>query len=347
MKPNQKQSAKQQRIITATVIAVVLLAVLVVVLDWKDVRQIADRADWRFTLVALAFTAASYICLTLSYAVLNRFFGIRVRWRDLYYIGFTTSTLNNILAFMGAAGHSLRLVMIGNRGKPGEVLAASIFHSYLNNITMLALLPLSLLWLVAVRHVSGAGAISLGLISVLLIFLFLIATAILFLSPLRSWVLNIVNKIWHFITRRDINTTLTELDNALNKGFTVVKGRRLALVLLFFAGDWGFAAAALYFCFRALGYAPGWGVTLSGFGFGISAGNLSFIPGGLGVQEASMAGIFALLGTPFAGAVLAAILFRVVFDFIPFFISLVFYRQLLRGHVQPHPNSGNEKTNKP
>jgi uncharacterized membrane protein YbhN (UPF0104 family) len=56
------------------------------------------------------------------------------------------------------------------------------------------------------------------------------------------------------------------------------------------------------------------------------------IPGGLGVQEASLAGIYALLGIPFAQAVLVSILFRVVYDFIPFLLSLGLYRRLIRRH---------------
>jgi len=54
------------------------------------------------------------------------------------------------------------------------------------------------------------------------------------------------------------------------------------------------------------------------------------VPGGLGVQEASMAGIYALLGMSFTQAALVAILFRVVYDFIPFFISLPLYAWLMR-----------------
>ena len=54
------------------------------------------------------------------------------------------------------------------------------------------------------------------------------------------------------------------------------------------------------------------------------------IPGGLGVQEGSMAGIYALLGVPLNQAVLAAILFRVVYYFAPYLVSLAFYRRMLR-----------------
>ena len=74
----------------------------------------------------------------------------------------------------------------------------------------------------------------------------------------------------------------------------------------------------------------GLGTLLTGFSLGITAGFVSLVPGGLGVQEGSMAGIYALLGVPIGVAIVAAILFRIVYYFIPFLASLGFYRRLLR-----------------
>jgi uncharacterized membrane protein YbhN (UPF0104 family) len=70
---------------------------------------------------------------------------------------------------------------------------------------------------------------------------------------------------------------------------------------------------------------------IAGFNFGITLTIVSFIPGDLGVQEASMAGVFALFGVPFSQGVLVAILFRVVYYFVPFIVSSAFYWDLLRG----------------
>ncbi len=82
---------------------------------------------------------------------------------------------------------------------------------------------------------------------------------------------------------------------------------------------------------------------LLGFTVGILAGNLSFIPGGLGVQEASMAGVYALLGVPFVKATFTSILFRVLYDFIPFAVSLGFYHPLLRTSRQARMPDDKEK----
>jgi uncharacterized protein (TIRG00374 family) len=94
-------------------------------------------------------------------------------------------------------------------------------------------------------------------------------------------------------------------------------------------GDWVCMVAVLGFCFDALGNPIEPAVLLIGFVVGIAVGLLSMIPGGLGVQEGSMAAVYALLGVPLGQAVLAAILFRVVYYFAPFLVSLGFYRRLM------------------
>ena len=68
------------------------------------------------------------------------------------------------------------------------------------------------------------------------------------------------------------------------------------MLLLVAVGDWAGTIAALWFCFAALGTFLGAGVLVTGFSLGITAGFISMIPGGLGVQEGSMVGIYTLLG---------------------------------------------------
>jgi uncharacterized protein (TIRG00374 family) len=94
--------------------------------------------------------------------------------------------------------------------------------------------------------------------------------------------------------------------------------------------DWFSSMVALECCFEALGYRLSPGVLVTGFAIGVTAGLVSMVPGGLGVQDGSMAGIYHLLGVPLEHAVLAAVLFRVVYYFIPFGVSLASYWRLLR-----------------
>ncbi len=329
----KRRLSRQQTILVLTIVGFVALAVLAVALDWKQVSQVVGKSNLVLTLAALAFTTVSYVCLSAGYVIINRAFGIPVGWGHLFQVGLVSSALNNVLAFLGAAGHSLRLALVRQpSGRGGEVLAASLFHSYVNNVMMFVLMVVGLLIVLASNIVYGGGALSLALITAFLILGLAVATAMLFIARLRYWLIGRFAWLWHLITRKDLMPFMNEFSHALTHGLAAL-GRRpamLAVMLVLMLGDWAFAAVALWFCFAALGGAPGVGILLSGFGIGISAGNLSFLPGGLGVQEASMAGVFALLGRSFGQAVLAAILFRVVYDFVPFFLSLSLYGRLLR-----------------
>jgi len=325
--------SRQRKIIALTVVVFVLLAVLIVVLDRGQVHQIIGKARWQFTLVALLFTIISCFCLSFGYVLVDRVFDIRIGWWKLFEVGIVSNTLNNILGFLGAAGHYLRVELIKRRGiDSGEVLAASIFHSYLNNVMLLLLLALGLISLLVSHIVYGGSAIGLGLIAAILVVSLIVSTAMVFVPQLKSRLLHFTKTVWHFFSHRDITPFLTDFDHALTHGLVTLKSRpwELTLLLGLMASEWAFQAVALWFCFGALGNTPKLGVLLSGFGIGLSAGNLSMVPGGLGVQEASMAGIYALLGMSFTQAALVAILFRVVYDFVPFFISLLLYGRLIR-----------------
>jgi uncharacterized membrane protein YbhN (UPF0104 family) len=73
-------NSRQRKIILISVIAFVVLAVLIVVFDWNEVRDIIGKARWQFSLSALIFTIVSYFCLNYAYVLVNRAFGIGIRW---------------------------------------------------------------------------------------------------------------------------------------------------------------------------------------------------------------------------------------------------------------------------
>jgi uncharacterized protein (TIRG00374 family) len=325
---------RRQRIIIAIIVAAFLVvAGLLIAMDFKGVRQVLNQARWQLSLAAVAFSLLSDFCLSYDYALINKAFSINIGQLDSLQIGFVSSAANNILAFMGAAGHSIRVVLIRRKGiESGEIIAASIFHSYINNITMLALLLIGLLLLIFRHVIYGGNLVGVILVVIILSVLLAIFTVMIVIQRLRRWVLNISSKVWHFFSHRNITTFTNNLDSALGRGLEALKTRHILLIIIFLmmAAQWVFAVISLWFCFYALGKPPGPGVLISGFGVGISAGNLSMLPGGLGVQEASMAAVFALMGISIAQAALASILFRVTNNFVPFLISLALYGTIIR-----------------
>ena len=314
--------------------AFLVVAVVLIAIKWGDVSHVISQATWPETIVAVLFCLASDACLGYGYLLVNKAFGITFRGAQLLEIGFVSSTLNNVMALFGAAAHSMRVILVREKGiESGDIVAASLFHSYVSNIIMLGLFIVGLLSLFFAHIAFGSDVAAVAIAVVMVAALFVLVTATMVVGTMRRWALMTTRTLWQWVSHRDITPFITDLDQALTRGLFVFRQhpRLLAGLLAVTMAQWAFAAGGLFFCFAALGKGPPVSLLLAGYSIGISAGNLSMIPGGLGVQEASMAGVFAMLGVPFAQAALAAILFRMTDNFIPFFISLPLYAHLIRG----------------
>ena len=336
--PNLKAPSRRTSRIIALVVGIfVVVAVILLAVDWHEVKAVTSKASWAPTAIAVAFALASDACLSYGYVLVNRAFSIKLKTSELMEIGFVSSTINNIMAFLGAAGHSMRLMLLRRRSvASGEIMGASLFHSYINNVIMLGLFVIGLASLLFRHSVTASSPAAIISGVVLIVALFAVVTLVVILQPLRRFVLDLLRKVWRAATKRDIGRFLANFDDAMTRGLQAFRTRRLLLaaMLTVMVGEWALSAGGLWFCFAALGTPPHVLLLLAGFSIGISAGNLSMLPGGIGVQEASMAGVFALLGIPFGQAALVAIMFRIVNNFIPFFVSLPFYFRLLRTQAE-------------
>jgi uncharacterized protein (TIRG00374 family) len=327
------QSSKRQRILIGAILVVALIGVILVASDWEDFRKVLSEADWHLILPALFFTGISYACVGITYAMVSRLLGIKMGWRDLSEIGFVTVILNHIVTSGGVAGLSVRYLLMERHGvKVREVLSSSLMYFYLSSMVMVAMLPVSFYYLLNNATLPKGVAILIGIATVAMVVVSIIGALLLFVNALRSPFLEFIGKLLNNISRQDILKRFTKFNETLDHGSTALGTQPLKVfaIIVIVIIEWATAVIALGFCFDALGPVPSIGELITGFVIGLIAGVLSMVPGGFGVQEASMAGIFALLGVPFEQALLAAILFRGVYYLIPYVVSLIFYGRLLR-----------------
>lgn len=320
----------------AALIAVTLFliaGVLIIALDWKEMRQIIGEANWLLFAPSLLFVAVSYLCLSYCVAVVFRAFAVKENIGYLMRIGFVSTAVSYLMNVGGAAGVSLQFLLMRRRDIVVEdILAPSIFQLYISGLILVALLPLGLFDTLASHRLSPGGIATIGATAGVLTLLLLIATVIVFVAPARGAVLRGLSRVVQFCIRRDISKEMADFHSAMTRGVKFIRHQPsvLAMLVVLVIADWAGTVTALWFCFKALGNPIGIGTLLTGFSLGITAGFVSFVPGGLGVQEGSMAGVYALLGVPVRVALLAAILFRIVYYFIPFLVSVPFYQRLLR-----------------
>lgn len=317
-----------RRIVALVVAFIILVAVGMTVVDAKAAIAVLRQATWAWLLVALLAAAASYLCLTVALALLVRLFGVRLPMRDLLAVGFLSFAVNNVFSLGGVTGYSMRLYFLGRRGAPiQDVLGASLVHSYLNQSVMIVLLPSCLFYLFLKHPLGHTSFLELVVAASMALVVMGGATWLLFHDSTRSLAARVIGRAVRRVLRRDVDTHLTGLDQTLSRGMGIIRGRPgfFSLVAGLMVADWMWSAVALGFCFRALGHVPPPGVLITGFALGVIAGGWSMIPGGLGVQEGSMTGVFMLLGVRSETAFLAALLFRFVYYVLPFGVSLPLY----------------------
>ena len=315
----------------------VVVGVLIVALDWREVKQLSGSADWRFLILAVGFAAASYLCASASLVVMLRAFHVRLNRKYLLRVGMVSNVLENLIAH--PVGLSLRLLALGRHGvSHSQTVGSSVLLAYFKNLVFYALVPVSLVYIIFSYPVAFGGVIALGIVIAVVTVAIIIATVVVFSARVRVLVLKALVRIWRLVTRRDVKQQLAEFELSLTQGIAELRGHsgvRMPVAGLIL-GDAAATIVALWFCFAALHVPVHIGVLIAGFTFGVTLTIISFIPGDLGVQEASMAGVFALFGVPFSHGVLVAILFRVVYYFLPFFFSLSLYWALLQESNAEH-----------
>ena len=323
----------RNRAITAAVVLLALLAVTVVLLDWREVQHVLSIADWQWIAPALLLTGLSYWCLSHSFALINRWFGITMGWRDLLEVGFVSSAM--IASLGGLAGHALRVLLMARRRlAPGEIMAPSLFHSYVESLIFFGLIPASLTYLLFTHPLSSNVATGVGIGTGVLGTAFALTAVVFFFAPARRLALNLVQAFWRWTTRRDNRSSLLDFDITLRRGLATLRTRPrlLGLPVTLILADRVARVGVVWLCFLSLGSDVGLGVVVTGFSIGVALGVMSMVPGGLGVQEGTMAGTYHLLGVPLEQAVLASVLFRMLYYMVPLAVSLVFYRGALWGH---------------
>ena len=300
--------------------------------DWQDMRKVLAEADWRYLPIVLGLTFFSYAFYSYGYAVVSQMLEIRMRKRELAEVCFISTVVNHVLTTGGVVGYSLRYLLM-NMYKVSfkDVISSSIFHVYLTSLDMLTFLPLSFIYLMVNATVPQGAAIALGLMTLIFTLVLILTTALVLVPSIRQPIINLLARLAMKILRRDYKPWLTQLDESLTLGRHAIRTRPLLLVwvMVLTLADFVCSIAAMGFIFKALGTSVTPGVLVTGYVIGIMAGLLSMVPGGFGIQEASMAGIYALLGVPVEVAILAAILFRFLYYIIPYFCILPFYNRLL------------------
>jgi uncharacterized protein (TIRG00374 family) len=276
----------------------------------------------------------------LSYVFAHKLFKMEVPLRFQLVVSFITVAIGNLMDLGGVVGISLRAAMLHAKGaKLADSISASFIQTYFAFLTLLLLLPFSGLGLLMTHQLNDANQ-KVIVTSVLVGFIGSAgAASIVFWKKWRVTLFEFICKVIFKITKKEFTPNLLAVSNGLDRGIEGIIAHPIDFVymMLTIFLQW-FGTIMIVWCsFYALGISISIPLLITGFVIGMVVTNFAFVPGGFGVQEGSMAGTFALFGVDLHMALLVTLIFRVVYYFIPNFISLFLYWTGYRGYVVDEP----------
>lgn len=278
----------KRNLLLAIGLAVAVYLVLAVLSGFGDLRTALDGFRWSLVPAILGLVALSYV---------GRFF----RW--VYYLrvlGISLPTGINSVIF--AAGLSMAI----SPGKLGEVLK-SLFVKQVSGDPVARTAPA----VVAERATDGTGMVLWGLLGVLafnygpgLLLLFL-AVTVLGIAVLRSKRLSVLAERG-MAKLPGLDKLAPHVGDFHGASNTLLGTRPLIVGTVISFLSWGLECLAVYLCAVAVSAEQPFLVVVFIFAVSSLAGALSFVPGGIGVAEAGLAGMFVTVAG-LAGGVAAAL----------------------------------------
>ena len=331
--PKPVSSASRKLTTIIFVCFVVSLVIAGFSIDWRTVPELLHHINWYLLPLVFISTITSYWAAGLSFVYACRLFTFKARTAIIWKVGFLSTVADNIAMLGNVGGHSVRLLLLSRfeRNK-SEIFAVSLFAGYFYQIVFIGLFPLSFLLLLFMHTVPPVSALTLWVLALLFLALAIMLTEAMFSPWVRGRILDFSAWIVRRLTGKEVRGSLQVIDTALTEGIRDSRKRPDLLWKLLWLTilDWIMDAGTLWLCLLTLGTFVDPGGLLLGFVVGVSLGALSFIPGGLGVQDGSMIGIYTLLGVPIRTSVLAVILCRIIYTFLPYFISIFVYNDVVR-----------------
>jgi len=318
----------------AKIVFGVLLLILAAVLffDRAEVNELIFNAHWDRLIWAVIFTAASLFFGTYGFYVICREIKIKVEPRRLFIVGFVTIAINALITSASTAAFSLRIILLKSKEVSAkEIFSASILHTYFNLLAAILFLPVSLVFLLLDHRFPESDKITLIIFGAAMIAVFIYASYVFFSEKIRNNAINFFLRLTKFFNKKYHGTLFSDFKEVLDENvLSVDKKSTFIIISLVTLLDWLFTLFALWVCFWALGINLSFGLILAGFFVGIVIGFVSIVPGGIGIQEGSMAGIYVLFGVPFSQAIIAVLLFRLIYYIIPFIPAVLLYGNLLK-----------------
>lgn len=321
-------------------VGVALLALPVVMSDGGKLLAIAARIQAPLLALPVAFMVASYAAMSRSYQGIADAAECRLPFRDWIRITFVSNTVNYLVTSAGLSGFAVRMYLLGQQGVPsGRAVLISLVQTFLTNFTLLFFILIGFATLVLGHRLPPAALAAAS--GAVLAFTALLAWGVVLVyhRELRRRTLFFLADTGHRLLRRVAprwtprRVRLWRFQHNLNEGleFLFARKDRILAPAAWIMLDWLFMIGILWAAFRVVNYPVSPGLVVIGFAVGIALSLVPLVPGGLGIMDASMTGVFVrVFSVPLEHATLAVLIFRLAYYVLPLLTSFFLFHGLVR-----------------
>ncbi|MDX1611127.1 MAG: lysylphosphatidylglycerol synthase transmembrane domain-containing protein [Candidatus Thermoplasmatota archaeon] len=298
-----------------------------VILQFVDpVNVWAILTDARPDMVVLSvpLVLAHYLAVGYRFSAFYQVFADDVPEHVLVRAGIVSSAVNRAIGFAGVVVTALRIAVVKRwGGLANDVVAATMLNQVLSATISV------LLTLMGLVYTFGLPTVVLTPIRALftawgLLLMAIVISAILVASPLGQALSRAAQRLQQLVMSGPMGEGIENLRLTLADGVRLMRDdppRLAGLTALLFLEAMA-SVATLYMAFWAIGDPLSPGLILLAYGAAGVAKSISMVPGNLGLQEGSMAGVLAWLGIPWEQGVAGVLLFRALVDWAPALLLL-------------------------
>ncbi|MCX7822617.1 MAG: flippase-like domain-containing protein [Syntrophobacterales bacterium] len=294
--------------------------------------------------LSISWASVSFICSVLSYVCIAGVLyslvvasGHYLKLRDIFNISLISTVANYALHAAGLSGLAIKIyLMLKKNIPPSKTLSISIVHGFFTvaiakffivvgivvfytHYTIEAARKGSVQWTIALL---GSGLF----ITFVWVGLFIISRtirhatwkAIMFIyDPLSRKI------SWLARKKNQLETAFSSFDESIT--LIVKDSKRLFQASVYAIADWILMFECLRTSFLAVHSNVDLDVLVIGFCVSLFIASISIIPGGVGLMEGSMVSVFYYFGVQYEKALIAVILYRIFYYFIPFVTGTVIF----------------------
>ncbi len=293
---------------------------------WKTVQT-------KYLFLCVLSSILIYVSMGMSLYEVLRIMGRRIGKSVAIGIALVSTTVNYAVSSLGASGFALRAHLLSRRRVPfGTCVTASIVITVLLYFVLaIIILQGSVLMFFHSSTTTAQLLKNFGLIVVMCIVCAAV-TAFLFNDAWRYKsirnVFRLINKVLFrvfgaLIPKGRYDDFMDQLDEGI--GLIHEKKRKMTWTIVYVCADWLFTILVLFFAFRAVGVHIEAGVLVAGFAVGMVTTLIPVLPGGLGAMELAMTAVYAQMGIDWDAALMATLIYRVVYYVLPGIVSIFIY----------------------